>query len=56
MVQSDGGWNFRAYAGNLKTRNDVEGIIECQWKCIIPFDKFNPNNIVESLKYNIVKK
>lgn len=26
-----------------------------KWDIIIPFDKFNPNNIEESLKYNIVK-
>lgn len=26
------------------------------WNCIIPWDKFNPNNIEESLKYNIVNK
>lgn len=25
------------------------------WPIIIPFDKFDPNNIEESLKYNIVK-
>lgn len=25
------------------------------WNYIVPFDKFNPNNIEESLKYNIVK-
>lgn len=26
------------------------------WATIIPFDKFDPNNIEESLKYNIVKE
>lgn len=59
MVQYDNGnWTLRRYAGNLKTKdiNNLFDSIELfTWDCIIPFDKFNPNNIEESLKYNIVK-
>lgn len=53
-------FHLRHYAGSLKTFNDdrnssspTKGIVG--WKYIIPFDKFNPNDIEESLKYNIVK-
>lgn len=53
-------FHLRHYAGRLRTFNDdrnssspTKGIVG--WKYIIPFDKFNPNDIEESLKYNIVK-
>lgn len=51
-------WHLRRYAGqgrafipNAKIGNEDKSY----WNYIIPFDKFNPNNIEESLKYNIVK-
>lgn len=52
------GWILRYYAGNKKCFNE-DGTYKynkSSWRYIIPFDKFNPNNIEESLKYNIVKK
>ena len=49
------GWTLRRYAGELKCFD--EGALSERktwyWKYIIPFDKFDPNNIEESLKYNI---
>lgn len=49
------GWILRRYAGELKCFD--EGALSERktwyWKYIISFDKFNPNNIEESLKYNI---
>lgn len=48
-----GDWCVRKYHRNGKVYNrwDKEGI--CDWKYIIPFDKFNPSNIEECIKkYN----
>lgn len=51
---------LRYYAGNKKCwdwgfkKEDNKGIVS--WKHIIPFDKFNPNNIEKSLKYDICKE
>lgn len=60
MVSDDGNeWGFSFYAGNKRTFSDG---FKCNkssntftWLYIIEFSKFNPNNIEESLKYNIVK-
>lgn len=52
-------WSLRYYAGKRTTfiqgckSKDNESRIN--WVYIIPFEKFNPLNIEESLKYNIVK-
>ena len=54
-------YNFllRYYAGNRRVF--TSGLISCNSKgdisydIIIPWDKFNPNDIEESLKHNIVK-
>lgn len=53
-------WRLRYYAGerscflgNNKSYNKAEKFNN--WTYIIPFDKFDPNNIEESLKHNIVK-
>lgn len=66
VVCSDKGYgidNFhlRYYAGRYKTFNDgfnskspQKGIVG--WRFIIEYSKFDPNNIEESLKYNIVDK
>lgn len=61
MVSNDAnGWTLRYYAGDGnawrfgKKSNADYGATN--WEYIIPFDKFDPNNIEESLKYNIVKK
>lgn len=55
-------WSLRYYAGNNTVwycgAHDDEKIAEGEkypWPFIIPFDKFNPRDIVGSLKYNIVK-
>lgn len=52
-------WRLRYYAGNNLAYQggykSKDAKVEIYWKYIIPFDKFNPNNIEESLKYNIVK-
>lgn len=52
-------WRLRYYAGDkrcfiysLKSKETAD---TNNWEYIIPFDKFNPLNIEESLKYNIVK-
>ena len=52
-------WFVRFYAGDRKTwwdlgKSDTE-TRKVDWNCIIPFDKFNPSDIQESLKHNIVK-
>lgn len=53
-------WVLRFYAGDKAcwhdglTSKNAEGA--SSWNCIIPFEKFNPNNIEESLKYDICKK
>lgn len=61
MVSSDKkDWWLRYYAGDKKCwksackSKDIG--IRIQWNHIIPFDKFNPNDIEESLKYDICKK
>lgn len=58
-IQGQAAWFVRYYAGdgkawwNLgKSCNEKRKV---DWKCIIQFDKFNPNDIEESLKHNIVK-
>lgn len=52
-------WRFRYYAGEKRcfifVLKSNETSDTNKWNYIIPFDKFNPNNIKESLKYNIVK-
>lgn len=54
-----GDWYLRYYAGYKKTfidsKKSRDNEISVKWKFIIPFNKFDPNNIEESLKYNIVK-
>lgn len=52
-------WFVRYYAGNKQTwfgggksNNEVQ---KQDWECIIPWDEFNPNDLEESLKHNIVK-
>lgn len=58
-LEEENAWFVRYYAGNKQTwwelgkSNNEHRRVD--WSCIIPFDKFNPNNIEESLKYNIVK-
>lgn len=52
-------WRLRYYAGNHicwdfgKKSTDAKSAIP--WKYIVPYNKFNPNNIEESLKHNIVE-
>lgn len=52
-------WRFCYYSNfgmcfcGVKKSKNYEGRVS--YKIIVPFDKFNPNNIEESLKYNIVK-
>lgn len=60
MVSDDGlNWGLRYYAtigmfyNDGYKSNSAHTSTTCKY--IIPFDKFNPNNIGESLKYNIVK-
>lgn len=58
-MKGESAWFVRFYAGNRKTwwglgKSDTE-TRKVDWKCIIPFDKFNPSDIQESLKHNIVK-
>lgn len=53
-------WVLNYYKGNGYTTINKDEIKNTNnspypWECIIPFDKFNPNDIEESLKYNIVK-
>lgn len=61
MVSHYGDINFmlRYYAGNKEcydSGNKSKSFHHLEsWNYIIPFDRFNPNNIEESLKYNIVK-
>lgn len=52
-------WRFRYYAGQARCfiyslKSNETGDTN-NWIYIIPFDKFNPNNPEQSLKYNIVK-
>lgn len=52
-------WRFCYYSNfgmcfcGVKKSKNYDGRVS--YKIIVPFDKFNPNNIEESLKYNIVK-
>lgn len=58
VLVSDNGEEFalRYYMGsNYAYVNRRRGLDVEPWRFIIPFDKFDPNNIEESLKYNIVK-
>lgn len=61
MVSHYGDINFmlRYYAGNKEcydSGNKSKSFHHLEsWNYIIPFDRFNPNNIEESIKYNIVK-
>lgn len=60
MVSDDGNeWGFSFYAGNKRTFSDGfkwnKSSNTFTWLYIIEFSKFNPNNIEESIKYNIVK-
>lgn len=52
-------WFLRYYARDSKCfafpAKSENGEHAEVWKYIIPFNKFNPNDIDESLKYNIVK-
>lgn len=52
-------WGLRYYAskGKVYSKGLISPINEgvASFEYIIPFDKFNPNDIKESLKYNIVK-
>ena len=61
MVSSDSiSWYLRCYSGKYRAfangykSNDNTHTIS--WKYIIPFPQFDPNNIEESLKHNIVPK
>lgn len=53
------GWHLRYYAGKKKCFVNGKRFKEIpdktSWGFIIPWDKFNPNDIEESLKYNINK-
>ena len=56
-----GDWNLRYYAGGdtcfiMGNNSKSESSKKRKWDYIIPFDKFDPNNIEESIKYNIAKK
>lgn len=56
MVESYG-WCLGFYAGNGRVfvnGNSHTSKLALGVSCIIPFDKFNPNDIEGSLKYNIV--
>ena len=60
MISNDGKiWGLQFYAGlgSCFCDGKKSSNYDCQvtYSIIIPFDKFNPNNIKESLKYNIVK-
>lgn len=51
-------WTLRQYLSNGCCDifiTDTFHLPAMKFRFIIPFDKFNPNNIEESLKYNIVK-
>lgn len=51
-------WTLRKYLANGycdALRTDLFDLPPVKFKYIIPFDRFDPTNIEESLKYNIVK-
>lgn len=59
FISSSCDWKLRYYADkrccfvcNNKSVNEAP---KMRWRYIIPFESFNPNDIEESLKYNIVK-
>ena len=60
VMTNNGGlcWTLGYYAGNNKTyyksKESTSKLHTNKWVNIVPFDKFNPNDIEESLKYNIV--
>lgn len=56
-----GDWNLRYYAGVgacfiMGNNSKSESSKKIKWDYIIPFDQFDPNNIEESIKHNIVKQ
>lgn len=53
-------FHLRYYAGNGACYNNKmrlcnNEVSTIQWPIIIPYEKFDPYNIKESLRYNIVK-
>lgn len=48
-------WSLRYYSGNNKVYSYLSKSERVHYRYIIPFDKFDPNNIEESLKYNIAR-
>lgn len=48
-------WSIGKYAVGFTFYKTIDGLIKDLSNYIIPFYRFNPNNIEESLKYNIVK-
>lgn len=52
-------WHLRYYYNKCSTYpngfKSTDEELPQKWNYIVPFDKFNPNDIQESLKYNIVK-
>lgn len=54
MVKAGNGWNFRYYAGNgavyVDGSKSADGRDRFFWKYIIPFNKFNPDNIEGCVK------
>lgn len=62
VLVSDDDINFtlRYYAGNGEVfcagQHDAETEGTCRYLTTIPWDKFNPKDVSESLKYNVIKK
>lgn len=54
VVVENSGWCIGFYAGNGRVRAYKNTSYAIKGNCIIPYEKFNPNDIEESLKYNIV--
>lgn len=58
-IKNNDGWYLRYYAGKGRVftygHKSNEAVSTLEYDEIIPFDKFNPNDIEESLKHNIVK-
>lgn len=52
-------WHLRYYYNKCSTYpnglKSTDEELPQKWNYIVPFDRFNPNEISESLKYNIVK-
>lgn len=59
MVKIGDEWCLEYYAGKCNfycnSKKSYNGGAWQRSRYIVPFDKFNPNNIKESLKHNIVK-